>query len=143
MRTVFIFLVSLIILPAIGACGQSTAGEQQNPAELTPASAVEVYYFHFTRRCVSCVNVQKATEKVLKDHYGKELENGSIVYHEINLSEPGSREIAQKLGVGRQALLVTSGDRNLDLTMQGFMLASRDYNQFKAALDEAIEKVKN
>ena len=143
MKTFFIFLISLLILPGIGACGQSAAEVQQNRASSESTNTVEVYYFHFTRRCISCVNVQKATEKVLKEHYGAELENGSLVYHEINLSEPGSREIARKLGVGRQALLVTSGDKGFDLTMQGFMLASRDYNQFKATLDEAIKKVKS
>jgi hypothetical protein len=144
MKNVIFLMISLLILPGIGACGQSTEGEKQNlSGESEPANTVEVYYFHFTRRCVTCVNVQKATEKVLKDHYGDELENGSIVYNEINLSEPESRETAQMLGVGGQALLVTCGDKKHDLTMQGFMLASRDYNQFKDALDEAIKRVKN
>lgn len=45
--------------------------------------------------------------------------------------------------MGRQALLVTSGNKKFDLTMQGFMLASRDFDQFKATLDEAIKKVKS
>lgn len=143
MKTFFLLLFSMLLFPGISACGQSQAGEQQNSAVSESTNAVEVYYFHFTRRCVSCVNVQKATEKVLKDHYKEELENGSIVYHEVNLSEPGSREIAEKLGVGRQALLVTSNGKGFDLTMQGFMLASRDYDQFKATIDEAIKKVKS
>jgi hypothetical protein len=143
MKTFFVLLFSMLLFPGISACGQSQAEEQQNRAVSESSNAVEVYYFHFTRRCVSCVNVQKATEKVLKDHYREELENGSIVYHEVNLSEPGSMKIAEKLGVGRQALLVTSGNEKYDLTMQGFMLASRDYDQFKATLDEAIKKVKS
>lgn len=142
MRTFFIFLISMLIFPGISACGQSTAGERQSGVNPESADVVEVYYFHFTRRCVTCVNVQKATEKVLKDHYKEELESGTIVYHEINLSDPESREIAQRLGVGRQSLLVASGDRKYDITMQGFMLASRDYDQFKITLGEAIKKVK-
>ena len=142
MRTFFIFFISMMIFPGISACGQSAAGEQQSGVNPESADIVEVYYFHFTRRCVTCVNVQKATEKVLKDHYKAELESGTIVYHEINLSDPESREIAQRLGVGRQSLLVASGDRKYDLTMQGFMLASRDYDQFKTTLEEAIKKVK-
>ncbi len=142
MRTFFIFLISMLIFPGISACGQSTAGERQSGVNPESADVVEVYYFHFTRRCVTCVNVQKATEKVLKDHYKEELESGTIVYHEINLSDPESREIAQRLGVGRQSLLVASGESKYDITMQGFMLASRDYDQFKATLEEAIKKAK-
>lgn len=132
----------MLIFPGISACGQSTAGERQSGVNPESADVVEVYYFHFTRRCVTCVNVQKATEKVLKDHYKEELESGTIVYHEINLSDPESREIAQRLGVGRQSLLVASGESKYDITMQGFMLASRDYDQFKATLEEAIKKAK-
>jgi hypothetical protein len=143
MKTFFILLISVMFFPGISACGTGIDGEQNTKEIAITEGKVEVYYFHFTRRCVSCVNVQKATEKVLKEHYKDELENGTIVYHEVNLSEPDSREIAQKLGVGGQALIVISGDKVYDLTMQGFMLASRDYDKFKATLDEAIKEVKS
>jgi hypothetical protein len=143
MKTFFIFLISLMFFPGISACGPGAAGEQNKKEIANTEGKVEVYYFHFTRRCASCVNVQKATEKVLKDHYKEELENGTIIYNEVNLSDPESREIAKKLGIGRQALIVISGDKAFDLTMQGFMLASRDYDQFKAALDGAIKEVKS
>ena len=141
-----VFLILLIALPfyaGVSACGQSTAGEQQAAAEDRAENKVEVYYFHFERRCVSCINVQKATEKVLKENYGQELREGTIVYHEVNLSNTESREIAQKLDVGRQGLLVVNGNEKEDLTMQGFMFASRDYDRFKEALDETILKLSN
>ncbi len=143
MKTFFFLLICMPFFHVISACGQGTAGEavQQEPA--VTAGTVEVYYFHFTRRCVSCVNVQRATEKVLEENYRQELENGTVVYHEINLSDPGSREIARKLGVGRQALIVISGDKGYDLTMQGFMYASRDYERFRSTLEEAIKEVKS
>lgn len=143
MKTFFIFLISVMFFPGISACGQGTTGEQNVKDIAITEERVEVYYFHFTRRCVSCVNVQKATERVLNEHYKKEIENGAIVYQEVNLSEPESKEIAQRLGIGRQALLVVCGEKEVDLTMQGFMLASRDFDQFKATLDEAIKEVKS
>ena len=143
MKTIYLFLFTLLFQPVFSACGQSAAGEQTSREIAITNGRVEVYYFHFTRRCISCVNVQKATEKVLKEHYKAEIDNGSIVYLEVNLSEPESGEIAQKLGVGRQALLVISGEKVYDLTMQGFMLASRDYNKFRATLDEAIKQAKS
>ncbi len=141
-----VFLILLIALPfyaGVSACGQSTAGEQQAAAEDRAENKVEVYYFHFERRCVSCINVQKATEKVLKENYGQELREGTIVYHEVNLSNTESREIAQKLDVGRQGLLVVNGNEKEDLTMQGFMFASRDYDRFKETMVEAIVKLSN
>ncbi len=146
-KKLLFLIISLPLISGLTACSQSNAGEQrhqnsENSSETIAEGKVEVYYFHFTRRCVSCVTVQQTTEKVLAEHYSEEMENGSLVYHEINLSDPESREIAGKLGVGGQALIVVSGNKVYDLTMQGFMLAARDYNRFKDTLDTAIAKVK-
>ncbi len=143
MKTFFIFLISLLILPVMSACGQNSPGNQNQQETAVASSKVDVYYFHFTRRCVSCVNVQNATGKVLKDHYARELSEGTIVFHEINLSEPESREIAQMLDVGGQGLLIVNGDKKFDLTMQGFMHAGRNYERFEKEMVEAISRAKN
>jgi hypothetical protein len=143
MKTFFIFLIPLLFLPGISACGQNPANTKNQKETAVTGSNVDVYYLHFTRRCVSCINVQNAAEKVLKDHYARELSEGTIVFHEINLSEPESREIAQMLDVGGQGLLVVNGDKKFDLTMQGFMYAGRDYDRFEKEMVDAISRAKN
>ncbi len=143
MKFLFILIISVSFVFSATACGHSTAGENKQHEAVISDEKVEVYYFHFTRRCVSCVNVQKATERVITENFKAEVDNGTLVYHEINLSDPESRKIAELLDVGRQALMVVSKDKKLDLTMQGFMLASRDYDKFKEALEEAIKKIKS
>lgn len=147
MRVIYILLAFLPLTFSIFSCSQGTAGEQRQhdsglSSEAISESIVEVYYFHFTRRCISCIAVQDATEKVLEENYSEEIKNGKMAYYEVNLSEPGSHEIARMLGVGGQALLVVYGNKKYDLTMQGFMFAFRDYNRFKETLDTAISRVK-
>ena len=147
MKKIILTLALMVIAAGSQACNQGSAGERSSEkqaviSQTNSEQKVDVYYFHFTRRCVSCVNVQNATERVLAENYSEDIEKGTIVYHEINLSEPDSQSIAQMLGVGGQALLVVSGDKKYDLTMQGFMYASRDYDRFKETLDSAISRVK-
>jgi hypothetical protein len=142
MKSLFVLMFSLFFISGTAACGQTTQGNQPGEKTEVLSETIDVYYFHFARRCVTCVNVQKATEKVLSEMYGKEMENGSLVYHEVNLSESSSADIATKLEVGGQALLVVSGEKKYDITMQGFMYASRDYEKFKEILESTIGKVK-
>jgi hypothetical protein len=138
MKNIILLMISMSFIFGTSACGQANADVQSSREPIVSTEKVDVYYFHFTRRCFTCVKVQEATEKVLKEHYGKEIENGKLVFHEINLSEPGSKEIAEMLEVGGQALLVVSGGKKVDITMQGFMHAPRDYDRFKKILDSAI-----
>ncbi len=142
MRTIIIFLFSLPFYLSFSACNQSGSGEQKQQEEIIYSENVEVYYFHFERRCISCVNVQKATARVLEENYKDDLENGTLVYHEVNLSRPDSYAVSQMLDVGGQALLVVYGNNKYDLTMQGFRYASRNYDRFKETLETAINKVK-
>lgn len=148
MKTVLFLIISLSFALGNLSCNQSTAGEQKRgnqneSADLNSENKIEVYYFHFTRRCATCVAVQEATEQFLKENYPDDMDNGSLVYHEVNLSEPESRDVAQKLDVSGQALLVVSGDEKHDLTMQGFMYAMRDYDRFAGVMKEAITKIKS
>lgn len=142
MKNIVLLMISMLFIFGTSACGQASADGQSSLEAIVSTEKVDVYYFHFTRRCVTCVSVQEATEKVLKEHYSKEIENGNLVFHEINLSEPGSKEIAQMLEVGGQALLVVSGSKKIDITMQGFMHAPRDIERFKEILDSAISDAK-
>jgi hypothetical protein len=139
MKTFITLVILSLFIPVISACGQGASGGQNNQKIAAITGQVDVYYFHFERRCVTCVGVQKATEKVLKDNFGQELREGKIVYHEINLSDPASKGIAQKLNIGGQGLLVVNGGEKFDLTMQGFMFANRDYDRFKKELEGAIQ----
>ncbi len=148
MKVLLVLSISLSFALGNISCNQGTAGEQkqqtdEKSAVVNSESKIEVYYFHFTRRCATCVAVQEATEQFLKENYPDDMGNGNLVYHEVNLSEPESRVIAQKLDVDGQALLVVSGDEKHDLTMQGFMYAMRDYDRFTEIMAEAISQIKS
>ncbi len=103
------------------------------------ASKVEVYYFHYTRRCVTCQAVEAESQKIISTLYAKEMKEGKIKFIGVNLDEKNSKVIARKCKAEGQALLVISGSKRIDLTEEGFMYAKPKPEKLKAELKKVID----
>ncbi|MFW5756080.1 MAG: nitrophenyl compound nitroreductase subunit ArsF family protein [Tangfeifania sp.] len=99
--------------------------------------AVKAYYFHTSRRCVTCKNVQKVAAETLQELYGDKIQLKSV-----NLENKENEELAKSLEVGGQALLIVNGSKKVDLTMEGFMNAARNPEKLKAKIKETVESLK-
>ncbi len=103
------------------------------------AAKIEVYYFHYTRRCVTCQAVETESQKIISALYAKELKEGKIKFTSVNLDEKSNNALADKCKAEGQALLVISGKNRIDLTDEGFMYATSKQEKLKAALKKAID----
>lgn len=103
------------------------------------AAKVEVYYFHYSRRCVTCQSVENQSQKILKELYSKQVKAGTVKFIGVNLDEKGSDAIAKKVNAEGQALLVISKGKRVDLTEQGFMYARSKPEKLKEELKKAID----
>lgn len=103
------------------------------------APKVEVYYFHYTRRCVTCQSVENQSQKIVQELYAKQVKAGKIKFIGVNLDEEGSEAIAKKCKAEGQALLVISKDKRIDLTDKGFMYAYSKPEKLKEELKKAID----
>lgn len=136
MRTLrIVYLV--IIIPVLFSC--NVKAEKQDAVTGATSVAIEVYYFHFTRRCATCNAVEEKTVEFLKELYAEQMENKSICFKPINLDEEDSEEIAEKLGVSGQALLFVKGDKMVNLTTNGFMNARSNPDKFKEKIKETVD----
>jgi len=95
---------------------------------------VEVYYFHFTRRCLICRTIEKITREV-----ASELRDERVHFEALNIEKKEGREIAGKLGVNGQSLLIVSGDMSVGLTRKGFLYALTDQERLKSIILEKIQ----
>jgi len=141
-----IVLFSLIVFFAINIYAQCCSNAVQNPtccdsraklADNTEKTDIEAYYFHFTRRCVTCQSVEKVSADALKELYG-----GKIVLKSINLDEKESEVLAKKLGIEGQTLLVVKGTKKVELTNDGFMYARTNPSKLKEKIKSAVESLK-
>jgi hypothetical protein len=137
MKKVILFSLALMLMLSGISCNAQSSKKQDVKAVAT--SKVEVYYFHFTRRCMTCNAVETESKKAVEAMYPKLMKSGKISFKAINLDDASSKTAAEKCGAEGQSLLVISGGKRIDLTSQGFMYAISNPEKLKAELKKAID----
>ncbi len=113
-------------------------------AENTPSVKMEgekttVYYFHNTRRCPTCLAIEKETKRVLKEQpYLDAKENGELIFKSYNAENASNKKLVKELGVTGSALIILKGDEKIDLTSKGFMYGLKQPEKLREALREAL-----
>ena len=137
MKTLKYFLFSLILM---GAMNTLSAQKTVDKAAGTKVNEnIEIYYFHFSRRCATCNAVESETKNALKKYYSKQLEDGVIDFTSLNLDTKDSKKKANSLKLSGQSLLIVKGDQHINLTSQGFMNARTNPENFHKVLKEKID----
>ncbi len=117
-----------------------TGSFAQNTTAAAEDAVVEVYYFHLTRRCVTCRVVEKETENSINENFKQMVDEGKLVYLVLNLEEGDNLALAESLGVSGQTLMVKKGDKKVDITNKAFM-SVRNTDRLKEEVKTAIESV--
>jgi len=120
MRTIKTILVLLFLAPVF-AFSQTS-------------SKIEAYYFHNKTRCTTCKTVEAEAKADLKELYGDK-----VTFQALNLEEKSTEPIAQKLKISGQTLLVVKGDKQVNLTNEGFLYAVNDPDKFKKIIKEKVD----
>lgn len=135
LRTILLFVA---VLGSAIACNNNEPASA--PKENQTVSDVEVYYFHYTRRCATCNAIEKVAQEVLNEFYAAEVKEGKLSFHSLNLEEEGA-ETAEKLNVDAQSLLIRSGETNIDLTDKAFLYARSSPEELKEAIKSELNKL--
>jgi hypothetical protein len=138
MRKLGLLSILLVLVLSIISCnGQRNKREA---IQTVNSQNVAVYYFHFTRRCATCMAVEENARKAVEALYPNEVKAGEYSFTSLNLDEANIKGIADKLGVGGQAMLVVRGDKKLDITSAVWMSA-HDLDKMKVEIKSGIDKV--
>lgn len=138
MKRVTLFISLLALMLCSGSCNNQ--GNIKEVAQAISTSNVNIYYFHFTRRCATCMAVEENARKAVEALYPNEVKTGEYSFTSLNLDDAGTKEIADKLGVGGQSLMVVRGDRKIDITGAAWM-AAHEPDKMKAEIKSGIDKV--
>jgi len=106
------------------------------------AIKVEVYYFHYSRRCVTCNAVEEVSKKTITESYASQYKKREITFKSVNLDEKSSDALAKKCKAEGQALLIMSNGKRVDLTDKAFMYAKSNPEKLKAEIKKAIDALK-
>jgi hypothetical protein len=136
-KTALLATILFITLSSISCNSQSN---NKAVSQKVGSSDVNVYYFHFTRRCATCLAVEENARKAVEALYPNEVKAGAYSFTALNLDEANTKVIADKLGVGGQSLLVVRGDKKIDITSAAW-LSAHDLEKMKVEIKSGIEKV--
>ncbi|MBE0646865.1 MAG: hypothetical protein IH596_03680 [Bacteroidales bacterium] len=103
---------------------------------------VDLYYFHFSRRCATCLNVEKVTKESVESLFPDQVKQGEITFQSINLDEDEGEAIGKKNNIEGQTLIVICGEKRVDLTDKGFLYANGNPEKLKAEIKKAVEEVR-
>ena len=129
------FLVLVLSFFTVGV----VSAEKNGPAKGPKTEKVEVMYFHFTRRCVTCQAVEAESKKAIEALYPAQMKTGKITFASVNLDDKKSKALADRCKAEGQALLVINGAKRVDLTDQGFMYARSKPEKLKVELKRVID----
>lgn len=132
-------LISLvIILTAMGQTFEVQAQKTRKTSTVAPEK-IEVYYFHYTRRCITCNAVEDVTKKTLAELYPEQQKNKVITFTSVNLDDDSGKALAKKCKAHGQALIVMKKGKRIDLTDKGFMYAKSKPEKLKEELKTTID----
>lgn len=132
MKKSFYLLAILFLLPFI----PKAIGENNT---LPKPGKIEVLYFHYERRCATCIAVEDETKKALNELYAPQMKKGDITFRSINLEEKAGEALADKLKVAGQSLVIVKNGNVTDLTDKAFMYAKSEPEKLKAEIKKQMD----
>ena len=119
----------------------SNNGLQQS---LPGADKVEVFLFHATQRCPTCIKIGQLAKATVEERFPEQLKSGKIDFREINIDLPENKALAEKFQAVGSALFINTirnGQDNIEEDMTVWQLASGDPIKYKDYLSKKLNTI--
>jgi hypothetical protein len=130
MKRAIVFSIALLFLGSFFGHAQSLAKATSTAA----TEQIEAYYFHFKARCETCRVVESEAKADILSLYP-----GRATFKSINLDDASSKPIADRLKITGQTLLVVKGDKQINLTNEGFLYATTNPDKLKKIIKQKVD----
>lgn len=137
-RIVFFSLMLTFLMSSMSFEAQN---KKTTKAATSVGNKIEVFYFHYTRRCITCNAVETVTKEAIAEMYPAQFKKGQITFKSVNLDEKESETIAKKCQAEGQALLFMTNGKRIDLTDKGFMYAKNSPDKLKTEVKKTVDSL--
>ncbi len=106
------------------------------------AEKIEVFVFHATQRCISCITIGKFAGETVNEFFQPELRDARIEFREINVDLPENKELATKFQASGSALFINTiidGQDHIAEDTKVWRLVQNEA-QFKAYLKSVLDE---
>ena len=105
----FFAILVLIITSSTLILSGCTANTDTKPASYAEADEltiqkIEIFHFHGTNQCTSCILLGEYAEETVNTYFSKELESGKVIFDHVNYDLPENNELAVNYGVTGSSL---------------------------------------
>jgi len=144
-----VLILPLLILSVFifAGCGtkntENTAqtNEVKASENILKADKVQVFTFHATQRCATCIAIGKLSGETVEEYYQPELRDGKIEVREINIDLPENKELAAKFQASGSSLKINAiydGQNHITEDTAVWRLTSNP-TQYKSYLKNKID----
>ena len=131
-------LLFFAILLSVFAFGQDKKAKSNK-------TKIDIYYFHRTERCNTCMSIEENTNYVLENYFADELKDGTISFKSINFEGDADKEIIEKYEADGPSLFLTKVKKGKETTknLTDFAFENSLYNaeKFNKGLRDNINKL--
>ena len=117
----------------------------QNEESKSNKTELDIYYFHRTERCNTCLSIEENTKTVLEQYFADESKNGTVSFKSINFEGETDKEIIDKYEADGPSLFLTKVKKGKEtiIDMTDFALENSLYNsdKFKNGLRDKINEL--
>ena len=141
---VFVFIAALLIF--LGSVRNRNV-EARNISGVSEVAIkvdrVEVFMFHATSRCATCIAIGQLTGATINEYFSDEIASGKIEFREVNVDLSENKELAEKFQASGSSLKINAIYDNKDHISEDvtvWRLASNDV-QFKNYLKDKLDNI--
>lgn len=147
---IYLFLIVVVLLGGYISITNSKTSNSKKQSEILgnkqlsdSADRLEIYYFHRTQRCSTCLAIGRYTKELIQLKYSNKVEKGKIDFREINIDLPENAEIVNKYQASGQSLFINAISDGQDSINQDINIwrLVRSESQFKDYLENKINSL--
>ena len=136
-----LLLIFLLVLAA-GCMTQIESSIDSGNNVSGPVEKVEVYHFHRTQQCYSCITLGAYAEDTVKTYFAPEVQSGKVVFGHINVDLSENSALVKQYGPTGSSLWIGvytedgfSKEENINVW---YKIGNKD--EYMTYLKEVIEK---
>jgi len=108
MKVKYLTIVLIIAFLFLVGCSSKSAPVTGNTILDSPVKLnidkLEIYHFHATNQCYSCITVGDYAEETVNTYFKEELKSGKIVFAHVNADLSENKELVLKYGATGSSL---------------------------------------
>jgi hypothetical protein len=102
-----LFVAASVVYIVVGQADKGTSKPTVRADGKGPKERLVVYYFHRTKRCPGCKNLEKLARETLNRSYAKELASGLVELRSLNLEDKANEAFVTKYEIYGSTLVLS------------------------------------